>query len=274
MVRQIMSFVDNADTSTPFLEGVLATAEQRDAHIQLGVLTAAPMLIPAFAPLATLYLPEAILATDNELQISQLRTLLAGAAKRVDIWGLHDSAGWLSADIRDTWHLADLTLIGPRDTWLTPWLRRRVAETLLVSSGTPVVLMPDTQPFPRVRHAVLGWKPSAESCRVVHDLIALAEPGAQIDVATVGPEPQILPGDELPGSGIEAYLKRHGFSVAMHRFDDGGATSDQLQAFTRERCADLLAIGGYAHSRARETFLGGVTRSIIDDPFVPILLAH
>lgn len=274
MVRQIMSFVDNADTSAPFLEGVLTSAEQRDAHIQLGVLTAAPMLIPSFAPLATLYLPEAILATDNELQVSQLRTLLARSAKRVDIWGLHDSVGWLSADIRDTWHLADLTLIGPQDTWLTPWLRRRVTETLLVSSGTPVVLMPDTRPFPRVRHAVLGWKPSAESCRVVHDLIALAEPGARIDVATVGPEPQILPGDELPGSGIEAYLKRHGFSVAMHRFDDGGATSDQLQAFTRERRADLLAIGGYAHSRARETILGGVTRSIIDDPFVPILMAH
>ena len=274
MIRQIQSFIDEADAAAPFVKSVLSIAEGFSAHTQIGVLTAAPMLIPALAPLGTLYLPEAILGADNARQVEQTRMLAGPAASRADIWGLHDSVGWLAADIRDTWHLADLTLIGPGETWRTPWLRQRLIETLLLSSGTPLIMLPSDQRLPRIRHAVLGWKPSAEACRVLHDLMILAEPNARIDVVSVGPEIQQLPGDELPGSGIEAYLARHGFAVEMHRFDDGGATGDQLQAFALSRCADVLAVGGVAHSRVREIILGGVTRSLIQDPALPVLLSH
>lgn len=274
MIRQILSFADDAEKAAPFIKTLLPIAERVGAHTQIGVLTAAPMLIPQLAPLGTLFVPEPVFSADAEKEIERLRALTAGAGKAVDVWGVHDGVRWLAADIRDTWHLADLIVIGPPETWLTPWLRRRLVETLLVAAGTPIVLLPDDRSLPPIRRAVLGWKPSAESSRVLHDLVALAEPGAHIDVATVGPEPQNLPGDELPGSGVEAYLTRHGFKVEMHRFDDGGSAADQLRAFALSRRADILAIGGFAHSRVREIILGGVTRSAIDEPWIPILMAH
>ena len=274
MIRQILSFADDAERAMPFVKTLLSIAERTDAHTQIGVLTAAPMLVPKLAPIGTLFVLDPVLRAEAEQQIEQLRVLAAGAAHAIEIWGVHDSVRWLAADIRDTWHLGDLVVIGPPETWRTPWLRRRLIETQLIGGGTPIVLLPPEQTLPPIRRAVLGWKPSAESCRVMHDLIALAEPSAHIDVVTVGPAPQNLPGDELPGSGIEAFLTRHGFTVEMNRFDDGGLTADQLRAFALSRRADVLAIGGFAHSRVREIILGGVTRSIIDDPCVPVLMTH
>jgi nucleotide-binding universal stress UspA family protein len=36
----------------------------------------------------------------------------------------------------------------------------------------------------------------------------------------------------------------------------------------------VLAIGGFAHSRIREVLLGGVTRALVRENRVPLLLAH
>lgn len=38
--------------------------------------------------------------------------------------------------------------------------------------------------------------------------------------------------------------------------------------------ADLVVMGLFGHSRLRETILGGVSRSLLADPPVPLLLSH
>jgi nucleotide-binding universal stress UspA family protein len=38
--------------------------------------------------------------------------------------------------------------------------------------------------------------------------------------------------------------------------------------------ADLLVMGAYGHSRLREMILGGVTRDILRNANVPVLMAH
>lgn len=45
-----------------------------------------------------------------------------------------------------------------------------------------------------------------------------------------------------------------------------------LAAEMRE-CA-LMVMGAYGHSRLAEMLLGGVTRKVLADPKMPILLAH
>jgi nucleotide-binding universal stress UspA family protein len=38
--------------------------------------------------------------------------------------------------------------------------------------------------------------------------------------------------------------------------------------------ADLLVMGCYGHSRAREWILGGVTRTVLASMTLPVLMAH
>jgi nucleotide-binding universal stress UspA family protein len=49
---------------------------------------------------------------------------------------------------------------------------------------------------------------------------------------------------------------------------------EALLSFAAERGCDLLVMGAYAHSRTRELVLGGVTRTILEEMTLPVLMAH
>jgi nucleotide-binding universal stress UspA family protein len=36
----------------------------------------------------------------------------------------------------------------------------------------------------------------------------------------------------------------------------------------------MLVMGGYGHSRIRERIFGGVTRAMVEDPKLPVLMAR
>jgi len=38
--------------------------------------------------------------------------------------------------------------------------------------------------------------------------------------------------------------------------------------------AEMIVMGGYHHSRLRESVLGGVTRTILETMTVPVLMSH
>jgi nucleotide-binding universal stress UspA family protein len=169
--------------------------------------------------------------------------------------------------------MTDAVVVPSIRQWKLRWLRQIVAESLLLAAGAPLLLLPENGEIPRVRHAIVGWRDSPEARRALRELTRLAEPGARIDVVTVGSaadSDRRLDARQL----IVEYLTHHGFKAEAHVRNGIGPDADALQAFCLEREADLLAVGGFAHSRIREIFLGGVTLSLMDDPKLPILMSH
>jgi len=142
----------------------------------------------------------------------------------------------------------------------------------LMASGTPLLLLPPGRSIRNVGHAVLGWKPGPTAMRALQNLVRLAAPGARIDVVAI--KHGLADQPETALEPVLALLHRHGFSVEGHALDRSGKAQDGLTSFALDRGADLLVVGGFAHSRMREIVLGGVTRSLIDDPRLPVLMAH
>lgn len=271
MIKTILALVEGGTRDTGFLEAMLAIADHRQSHLIIDVLTAAPLVSPRLAPLGTRYaLPFEMrqLADDN---LQAVRSLLP-ADVRAEVISHMDDVGWIPGDLRRTAPLADLVAIGPAEGWTIDWLRRRTIETLLLSSGTPLILLPPGRSIRSIEHAVLGWKPGPAASRALHDLVSLAAPGARIDVVSInhGLEDQ----SETTLDPVKAMLARHGFCVEGHALDHGEAPADALTAYSLDHGADILVVGGFAHARIREIVLGGVTRSLIDDPRLPILMAH
>jgi nucleotide-binding universal stress UspA family protein len=61
----------------------------------------------------------------------------------------------------------------------------------------------------------------------------------------------------------------------LHRLEtDGMSEGDVIQGFALRNNADLLVTGGFGHSRFREVCFGGVTRYLIEDAQVPVMLSH
>ena len=83
-------------------------------------------------------------------------------------------------------------------------------------------------------------------------------------------------GKHIPGADVSAYLARHGVSAeARHTISssDLGA-SDALLSEISDLGAGLLVMGGYGHHRMREVLLGGVTRDILRQMTVPVVMSH
>jgi nucleotide-binding universal stress UspA family protein len=271
VIKTILAIVEDPGRATGFVDSMLAMADHHQAHLIVDVLTAAPLMSPRLAPFGTLYTLPGDLRRLADDHTAAVRALLP-PDREAEVVSHVDEVGWIPGDLGSSAPLADIVAFGPPADWAIAWLRRRTIETLLLSSGTPLVLLPSGRSLRAVDHAVLGWKPGASAMRALHALAGLASAGARIDVVSVKHGLDDQPETAL--DPVVAMLGRHGFVVEGHALDRGETAQETLTAFALERGADLLAAGGFAHSRAREIILGGVTRSLIDNPQLPVLMAH
>jgi nucleotide-binding universal stress UspA family protein len=108
----------------------------------------------------------------------------------------------------------------------------------------------------------------------VQDALPLLATSGAVTVLLVDPEEDA---DIELAEDLVLHLGRHGLhartQVVRHELSTL-AVSDTLLAQAAELDADLLVMGAYGHSRLREMILGGVTRDILRDMNVPVLMAH
>jgi nucleotide-binding universal stress UspA family protein len=169
--------------------------------------------------------------------------------------------------------LRDLTIIPVGEPAV---FQQPIAETVIFGSGRPVLILPDDrQKFKPISLDTLGiaWDFSGPAARAIADALPLLQRAQSIRVVTVTNEKTIEA--RRRGSDLARHLAVHGVEVILEEEDAAGrAVGEVLDAYCRERELDLLVMGAYGHSRAREFILGGATRSILRTPPLPVLLSH
>ena len=72
------------------------------------------------------------------------------------------------------------------------------------------------------------------------------------------------------------YLKRHGIEANPRFFKSMGSQSvgAALLAECIQIKVNLLVMGAYAQSRVRQLILGGVTRHVLENSKISLLMAH
>lgn len=157
--------------------------------------------------------------------------------------------------------------------------RRADAEGLIFGSGGPVVIVPAEEDVSLISketsaplRVALAWDGSRAAARALHDAMPILVRADIVSIITVRDDKAIAAGDV---EGIRQYLEHHGIH-AEHLDRVRGAVSigDSLQAIAVDEGADLLVMGAYGHNRVQEFVLGGATRTVLQAPRLPILLAH
>jgi len=173
---------------------------------------------------------------------------------------------------------ADLVVLGQADAdHKLPPSARNMIEDVLMNSGRPLLVVPFAGRFDTIgTNVLIGWNGTREAARAMHDALLVIEPSASVTVLMVerghaGVEPQ-----EMPGADVAEHLARHGLHVSAARTATDGtiADADALLSYASDLGTDLLVVGGYGHSRARELVLGGVSRGLLQHMTVPLLISH
>lgn len=171
---------------------------------------------------------------------------------------------------------ADLAVLGQEDPDGAQQAAAATLEAALFDSGRPVLIVPYAGSFETIGTRVLvGWNASAQASRAVHDALPLVAPGGSVTISAVNPRRGIDAHGEEPGADIARHLARHGLKVQVeHTVAPEIGAGDMLLNRASELSADLLVMGAYGHSRLRETILGGVTRTLLRQMTIPVLMAH
>lgn len=151
---------------------------------------------------------------------------------------------------------------------------RAMAEHLIFESGRPVVIVPAGFRGPvKLDRIMIAWDNSRVAARALGDSVPLLTRAGEVSLVSVGGERAIdasLHADEV----VEA-LSRRGVKARFERIETAGVrVGETLGQHASRWKADLLVMGAFGHSRLRQFVLGGVTRSMLDRPPLPVLLSH
>jgi nucleotide-binding universal stress UspA family protein len=170
---------------------------------------------------------------------------------------------------------ADLAIVGqadPDDAEGPSYL----PEEVTLASGRPTLVIPYIGPAKTLGQRVtVAWNASREAARAVNDALPLLERAQGVDVVAVNPSDAPFGHGEEPGADIALHLARHGIEVEVQRIEARDLdVANTILSHIADRGSDLLVMGAYGHSRLRELVLGGVTRTILREMTVPVLMAH
>lgn len=171
---------------------------------------------------------------------------------------------------------ADLLVLGQRDRKdeAAAALPPDFVEAVLAASGRPAVVLPYVGSSGTIGDVVaIAWKPAPEAARAVSAAMPFLQRAREVHVLTWGEESEpAVGGAQLD---LASYLRAHGVEATWQR---GGpepeAIGELLLSRVADLGADLLVMGCYGHSRAREWVLGGASRTVLAAMTVPVLMTH
>jgi nucleotide-binding universal stress UspA family protein len=145
-------------------------------------------------------------------------------------------------------------------------------EDLLIGSGRPVVIAPDSTPKGAMDTIMVGWKETPATARALTAALPLLERARKVVLASVTEGDTAIP-QTLKHLAWE--LAWHGIAAETHIIDGKkGEAAALLAQEAAELRADLLVVGGYGHRPVREFVFGGVTQSLIESAKLPVFLLH
>lgn len=258
----------------------VAVAHSIDAHLALVALAVAPNPpigeIGAAAALSSVWL-ETRAADEQALaaRVTDLEGRLADDGLKGDVCDAFVESGLIADEVGRRGRCADAIFLGP-ELRRDPSMGASVLEAALFETGVPVlVAAAGTPPNLACEKIVVAWNSTFESARALHAAIGLLPKLRKIRIAMVDPKATEYDAGEEPGADVAAYLARKGLVVTLDRLAGMGHSPEAVLArHASDTGAEMLVMGAYSHSRLRQRIFGGVTRSMLESPPLPLLLAH
>ncbi|MHA6644481.1 universal stress protein [Mesorhizobium sp. A623] len=150
---------------------------------------------------------------------------------------------------------------------------RIAIEHALFDTGRPVLVTPQKN-FAVPKRVAIGWDGSARAARAVRDSLDFLIGADHVAIATV---------IDTKGSqglrsadGLALYLAQYGIgtTVCVIADEQGDDEGHPLRQFVASEQIELLVMGAFVHSRLRQAILGGMTRSLLDECPIPIMMAY
>ena len=151
---------------------------------------------------------------------------------------------------------------------------------LLHRSRTPLLIpaLPQAN-FDPAGMGIIAWDGSIEAANAVRSALGLLSFASEVRVLQISEERN----DErksFPATDVLEYLSRHGIRAQLKVEEPPAGHASQevvsgmIVAEALGAGASYIVMGGYSHARVAEYVFGGVTRTLLKECPVPLVIAH
>ncbi len=169
----------------------------------------------------------------------------------------------------------DVAMVG-NDLRATESLFNQAVHGVLFASPIGVVLNDKhAKAFTGAKRVFVAWNTQIHSARAVHQALPILKCADEVIIASIDPLFTAHGDGEDPGVDIAKWLTQHRCKVVVQQYPSGGlSVGECILARSEEAGADLIVMGSYGHSRARQALFGGTTRTMISQINQAVFLAH
>jgi len=286
-VREILLPLNSLAAGEVLLTTAMTIARTRNAHVTaLHVSSDTSDLLSLAGEGMTGAMIEDVMAAtekDNRERALAFRAMFKQSAERLEIEvrqvspGLdHATASFVQTTGQEDdvatrrARLADLTVV-PHPVAAHDVPASDTLHAVLFDSGRPVLVVPGRTGATIGTRVCLAWNGTAESAESVLSAMTWMRRASAVRILSAEGYQRRGPGAPL----LAAYLALHGITADIEMFPSiqNSVGAGLLEAARRFDC-DLLAMGAYSRSRLRQLILGGVTRHVLENAEIPVLMTR
>ena len=180
---------------------------------------------------------------------------------------LREAEGLRSEQVAERGKVADMIII-PQSKSGKP---TSTFEAAIMRSGKPVMLVPRTMTEFKADKVLIAWNGSTESARAVTASLPILQRAKSVVIAT-----SLRSADRKPDAkALQEYLGHYGIDASIEPFDSyHRVTGEALIEHASNLGADLMVMGAFTHRRVHEQIFGGVTRHMMANMKIPVLMMH
>lgn len=269
-IRSILFHVHDDDQLGPRLQTALSIARACSAHLEcLQVIPVeAYTTVDAFGT----FVNAEVVAVLEEQGAKVRNGVEAHLAKEDVSWTYDSTTASLIPELLKAAALSDLLIIGhePENKEFGRSGRSLLGE-IICNSRTPMCI-PGTggEPLDPFGTVVIAWNGSVEAANAIRQTIGLIRMASIVRVIRITEDKETA----FPDTRLLEYLSRHDVHAQLETRAVQRDFTDDLAEYAARAGASYIVMGGYSHSRAGEFLFGGVTRDLLRECPISLVMAH
>ncbi len=276
--KNILVHLDRSKGCHNRLETAFKLARNFDARIT-GLFVVPDYVVPSYVEaqvsvdVITEVIEKALARAEETMTTYQKRADDAGVSMKGQVM-----EGQINPILREHSKYSDLLLLGQDQPEDPDNASYGLADSLLFEGACACMVVPHSGKLSTPgKRILLTWNASRESARALREAMPLLSRAETVVVLSSEPDS----GDSDTASGhphareLTKFLELHGIDTISSGISDlDMSATNAIVGQAADMNADLIVMGAYGHTRLREIILGGVTRDLIKQAPVPLLLAH
>jgi nucleotide-binding universal stress UspA family protein len=277
--KDILVFADGSEDGLTRLKLAMDIARAHDAHLEAQIVTALPQRPygPASAALEDAF--QEVLRAIEQRAADALAAVnkTAPPGETFSAYRCDGPFSHLRSLVAVAARSADLVVLGQPEATDASDIDTEILMGALFGGGQPCLMLPRwVSPHIWGRRALIAWKATPQAARAVQAALPLLKRAESVRLLTVDPRAEREGEDRRSLMRLATHLSRHDVEVegpdtTQSEFGDAArAIAEEIEVFR----ADLLVMGAYGRARVNEFVFGGVSRAMIRDARIAVLMSH